>query len=292
MRIAVVGLGGVGGYIGAKFCFLKNEDEIIFIARGKHLQAIKDKGLKLIDVEDENYYQPTLACETYDKALDIIFLCTKSYHSKSALKNLSKAITDKTIVIPIANGVDSIPSLQNLTPAKLIDACVYIVSHKLDEGVIKKSTNVFALILPEELETRLASRLEKAGLRTKFAVDIKKEVWKKYLFISAMGTMTSFYEKGMGSIFKENNEELKNVLKEIFSVAQAEGIKLEEKEMDKALHTASKLPLDAPTSLWLDFQNSTYNEHETICTYIVKTAQAHKIEVPLMQNMNKKLSGK
>jgi len=289
MKIAVVGLGGVGGYLGAKLCSLK-DDEIIFIARGEHLQAIKDKGLGLIDIDEENYYKPSEACETYTKPLDVIFLCTKGYHTKSALENLSKAITPNTIIIPIANGVDSIATITPLTPAKVLDACVYIVSHKVSAGLVKKSTKVFALILPKELEKVLGSRLEKAGLRVKFVEDIQKEVWKKYLFISAMGTMTSFYEKGMGTIYKEHHEELVSVLKEIFSVAKAEGIKIEEKEIDKALNTASKLPLDAPTSLWLDFKNNTHNELDTISTYIVKTAQVHKIKVPLMQKMNKVLS--
>lgn len=292
MKIAVVGLGGVGGYLGAKLCALKDEDEIIFIARGEHLKAIKEKGLGLIDIDEKKYYHPTEACETYTQALDIIFLCTKSYHIKSALQNLSQAITPNTIVIPIGNGVDCIKTLQPLSPAKLLDACVYIVSHKVSEGLIQKSTKVFALILPDTLESLLKTRLVKAGLRTKFVNDIEKEIWKKYLFISTMGTITSYYEKGMGNIYKEHHDELTLLLKEVFSVAKAEGINIEEKEIDKALHTASKLPLDAPTSLWLDFQYGTKNELETITTYIVKTAQEHQIEVPLMKKMNTLLSGK
>lgn len=292
MRIAVVGLGGVGGYIGAKLCSLKDEDEIIFIARGEHLDCIKDKGLRLIEINEESTYLPTEAKESYHQELDIIFLCTKSYHAKEALTNLKGAITKKTTIIPIANGVDSIPNLQDLSPAQLLDACVYIVSHKLSSGLIKKVNNVFALILPKEIEDVLGKRLKKAGLRTKFVDDIQKEVWKKYLFISAMGTMTSFYEKGMGRIYKEHHEELVLILKEVFSVAKAEGINIEEKEIDKALNTASKLPLDAATSLWLDFQNGGLNELETISTYIVKTAQAHQMNLPLMQKMNKALNDK
>ena len=292
MKIAVVGLGGVGGYLGAKLCALKEEDEIIFIARGEHLKAIKEKGLELIDIDTKEFYHPTQACESYTKPLDLIFLCTKSYHTKEALVKLSHAITPNTIIIPIANGVDSLQTLQPLSSAKLFDACVYIVSHKVSHGVIQKSTKVFALILPDTLESLLRTRLEKAGLRTKFVSDIEKEVWKKYLFISAMGTMTSYYKKGMGLIYKEHYDELVLVLKEIFSVAKAEGIKIEEKEIDKALHTASKLPLEAPTSLWLDFQHGEHNELETISTYIVKTAQEHQLEVPLMKKMNTLLSGK
>ncbi len=285
MRIAVVGLGGVGGYIGAKLCALKKEHDIIFVARGEHLQAIKQKGLKLIDVDEEQYYFPSESVERIDRPVDIIFLCTKTYHAKETLLQLKDAIDENTLVIPVANGVNNRESLEGLTPAKIADACVYIVSHKHQAGVIKKSTNVFALILSDTLEALLSPLLEHAGLRTKFATDIHKELWKKFLFISAMGSLTSYYEMGMGSIYKEHEQEFRDVLNEILSVAQAKDIALSQKELDKAIETASKLPLDAPTSLWLDIQAGKENELETLCGYIVKRGQDYGLKTPMMQRI-------
>ncbi|MFC2074282.1 ketopantoate reductase family protein [Campylobacterota bacterium] len=290
MRIAIVGLGGVGAYIGAKLCALKDEHDIIFIARGEHLQAIQKEGLRIIDVDKEQTYYPTSAQEDISDHLDIVFLCTKTYHSKEALFQLSDAISKETLVIPVANGVNSREELQALTPAHVTDACVYIVSHKLSAGVIKKSTDVFALILSEDIQELLEPLLSKVGLRCKFSDDIKKELWKKFLFISAMGSMTSYYQVGMGSIYKEHKDELIALLNEIFSVAKAEAINIETKEIDKALRTASKLPLDAPTSLWLDIQNKGLNELETLCGYIVNKAKEHKFPTPIMRKIYDKLN--
>ena len=289
MRIAIVGLGGVGAYIGAKLCSLKDEHEIIFIARGQHLKAIQDNGLKIIDIEQEHIYHPTSAQERVLEHLDIVFLCTKTYHSKEALSQLSTAISERTLIIPVANGVNSREELQALTPAQVTDACVYIVSHKISSGVIKKATNTFALRLSEDVQELLEPLLERADLPCKFFTDIKKELWKKFLFISAMGSMTSFYQQGMGSIYKNHKEELKSLLYEIFSIAKAEGIKLEEKEITKALDTASKLPLDAPTSLWLDIQAKGKNELDSLCYYLIKTANKHTISLPVMQKLYNKL---
>lgn len=289
MKIAIVGLGGVGAYIGAKLCSLKDEHEVIFIARGEHLKAIQEKGLKIIDVDTETIYHPTIALETPQEPLDIIFLCTKTYHSKEALAMLSEAITENTLIIPVANGVNNADRLRMLTPAKVIDACVYIVSHKVEPGVIKKSTKVFALILPEEVQELLEPLLSKAELRCKFSPEIKKELWKKFLFISAMGTLTSYHQVGMGTIYAEHKEELVAVLNEVLSVAKAEGILLEEKELHKALDTASKLPADAPTSLWLDMQNAQENELETLCYYLIETADKHKLALPVMQKLYDRL---
>jgi len=285
MRIAIVGLGGVGGYIGAKLCELKDEHEIIFIARGEHLKAIQDKGLRIVEMGEEKSYYPSCASENTSEALDIIFLCTKTYHSQEAISALTPAISKDTIIIPIANGVNSKELLSPLTQARIQEACVYIVSHKTAPGVISKTTNVFALVLNQEIQGLLGPIFEKAGLRIKFTNEIKKEIWKKFLFISAMGSMTSYYKLGMGSIYKEHLDELTLLLNEIYSVAKAEGINLEEKEIDKALHTSSKLPLDAPTSLWLDMQAGGNNELESLSRYIVIKAKEHRLSAPVMQKI-------
>ncbi len=289
MRIAVLGLGGVGGYIGAKLCALKDEHEIIFLSRGEHLKAIQDNGLRIIDEDKEETYHPTYALQSTDKHLDIVFLCTKTYHSKQALSELKDVISKETLIIPVANGVNSKEELQNLTPAKVTDACVYIVSHKLSPGVIKKATNVFALRLSDDVQDILEPLLTKAGLRTKFSADIRQELWKKFLFISAMGSLTSYYEVGMGAVYKEHKQELKELLLEIYSISQALGVNLEEKEVDKAFETASKLPDNAPTSMWLDIQAKGLNELETLSAYIVIQGQKHQIQTPIMQKIYDKL---
>ena len=290
MRIAIVGLGGVGAYIGVKLCTLKDEHEIIFIARGEHLKAIEKDGLRIIDVDNEETYHPTSVQETISDHLDIVFLCTKTYHSKEALAQLGSAISEQTLVIPVANGVSSREELQPLTNAQVTDACVYIVSHKVSAGVIKKATDTFALRLSEDVQDLLEPLVHRAGLRCKFSDDIKKELWKKFLFISAMGSLTSYHQVGMGTIYKEHKEELTSLLNEIFSVAKAEEINIESKEIDKALHTASKLPKDAPTSLWLDIKSEGLNELETLCGYIVKRAKKYKLQTPLMQKIYNELN--
>lgn len=289
MRIAVVGLGGVGAYIGAKLCALKDEHEIIFIARAEQLREIQEHGLRLIDVNEEQICHPSAALEKTNEHLDIIFLCTKSYHSVQAIGGLADAISQKSIIIPISNGVNNAQMLRPLTPAKVIDACVYIVSHKLSPGVVKKETEFFSLVLDESVRSTLEPLLQRAGLRHKFSPQIKKELWKKFLFISAMGAMTSFYNMGMGGIYKEHKDELRALLEEISRVGEAEGVSLGSKEIEKALETASRLPLDAPTSLWLDLRNGKENELDSLCLYPIETAKEHGISVPFMQKIYDKL---
>lgn len=290
MRIAIAGLGGVGGYIGAKLCALKDRDEIIFIARGEHLNVIQNKGLSLIEPDHTIVGKPSQAIEHVSEPVDILFVCTKTYHSQALLNSLQSAIHKDTKIIAIANGVNSQAMLQPLTPAKVSQACVYVVSHKAEAGVIKKATKPFLLVLDAQFKDALEERFEQAGIKAKFSDDIHKELWKKYLFIAAQASLTSYYQKGMGSIYQDHLDELKTILLEICSVAKAEGINLEEKEIDKALQTSSSLPLDAPTSLWLDLQKGGENELESLCHHLIKRSVTHGLKLPLMRKIYQALS--
>ncbi len=290
MRIAIVGLGGVGAYIGAKLSTLKEEHEIIFVARGEHAAAIKAHGLHLSDMDEDAYYHPSLLTDSLDQSVDLLLLCTKTYHSQEALEGVKKGIDKNTLVIPVANGVNSNSLLQGITPASISQACVYVVSHKVAPGHVKKTTKPFALVIDAAYEPLLGGLFEQAGLRVKFSQNIQKELWKKYLFIGAQGSLTSYHQQGMGSIYHNHKEELESLLREIYTLALAKGVALEEKEIDKAMETSSNLPLDAPTSLWLDLQNGANSELESLCHYIILEAQRLQVDVPLMSKIYTKLS--
>ena len=84
MRIAIIGIGGVGGYFGGKLAGKfenSTEHEIIFIARGEHLKAIRENGLQLITREGNYIARPKIATDDPGDAgiFDLVFFCTKSY---------------------------------------------------------------------------------------------------------------------------------------------------------------------------------------------------------------------
>ena len=127
-----------------------------------------------------------------------------------------------------------------------------------------------------------------AGIRTKFTEDIETAVWKKYLFISAFASLTSFYDISIKRVHDQHHKEAKAVLNEIASVAKAKGITIED-EIDKALKTASSLPEDASTSMHLDFQHHRKTELDTLTGYIVNEAKMLQVDVPLMKEIYTKL---
>src|SRR5260370_26733222 len=107
MRIAVVGAGGVGGGFGAALA--KAGADVTFIARGAHLAAMKNGGLKVQGGRGETHLVPTRA--TDDPAdigkVDIVLFCVKLWDAESAGHQIKPLIGPDTAAIPLQNGIDA-----------------------------------------------------------------------------------------------------------------------------------------------------------------------------------------
>ncbi len=215
-----------------------------------------------------------------------MLFCVKSYDLKTSYEAIRNHIDSNTIVISFANGVEHGDELREWSGSKVLDGSVYILSHIQDSGVIRKKGKVFAAVFggEEKATQTLKSIFDEAELRSKSPKDIKTAIWKKYLFISAFATLTSYYNKSIGYVIEHHYEECQSILKEIADVAKALNIDIDT-EIQKALDIAKGLPYDASTSMYLDFKNKKINELETLSGYIVKEAKIHNLKVPIMEKM-------
>ena len=285
LRIVVAGVGGVGGYIGAHLCQL--EEEVIFLARGGHAKKIREEGICIEEDARSWVAHPTqvIDAEALDKEIDILFLCVKSYDIEKLLQTLSKNITPSTIIIPFSNGVEHKENIERLVDAKVLHGAVYILAHKEADGVIVKKGKVFAALFgnnnySDEVK-RISTLFEKVQLRHKTPENIEEAIWKKYLFISTFGALTSYFDTTMREVYRLHKNWAETLLLEIATVAKSKGINIED-EIHKALLTASKLPEGASSSMHLDFQNGNRVEIETLCGYIVREGKKAHLPTPMM----------
>ena len=283
MRILVYGLGGVGGYIAAYLA--KTVHEVVGVARGEHLQTVQQNGLHVS--EDEGSFVSRF--EAVDEAelsgyFDLVFFCVKSYDLQAAALTCKPFLDENSTVICLSNGVEHGDELRRLlhvshNGTKVLDGCVYILSHIEKAGYIKKMGKVFALVCSQD--TRLASLLDEAGLRYKMPQNIEEAIWKKYLFISAFAMLTSYYDLSIRSVYEEHYDVALAVLKEISSIAKAKNIFIED-EIEKSLETASKLPSSASTSMHKDIKAQKRDELQTLCGYLVEEAKNLHVSVPMI----------
>lgn len=288
MRIAVFGAGGVGGYIGAHLC--GKSDEVTIVARGTHLEAMRQNGLKVVeDAETYTVFPDVIADEQgINGVYDLVILAVKGYDMSHALSALRPHLNAHSILLPLANGVDHFDRLAASLDATVLTGCCYILSHLESPGIVRKKGKVFAAVFgsaahPEAVQ-RTAEVFDKAGLRSKTTEEIDAAVWKKYLFISAFASMTSYYDMPIKTVYDTHGEEVTKLLEEIAAVARAKGIEIGD-EVQKALDTAAGLPPDASTSMHLDFQQGKPTELESLSGYIVSEGKRLGMATPVMAKL-------
>ena len=287
MRVAVVGLGGVGGYIAASFA--KAGIDVTGFGRGEHLAVIQRDGI--IIVEDEEQWSIHLNAKELREAegiYDVVLFCVKSYDLQESCEALCEHIDEQSVVLSFSNGVNNGDILRSCSRSRVLDGAVYILSHIEKAGVIRKKGKVFAAVFggkDTNAVEEVAALFEEAGLRYKTPANIKEALWKKYIFIAAFASLTSYYDKPIKQVYEENKEEAKTLLREIAAVAKEEGVDIDE-EVQKSLDVASKLPKDASSSMHLDFQNGKKSELESLSGFIAKK---EGVDTPLMEKIYRAL---
>ena len=287
MKIGIVGAGGVGGYLAARLA--KSGEEVYLVARGEHLEAIEKEGLRLVVRDEEIVVHPAAVSDDpadFGERMDAVLFCVKGYDLQDAAKKAAPMIGPDTLLVPFGNGVGNAQTLRSIYPQNPVaNGAIYIVSHIQRPGVVKVAgRGALAVIgtdgpVPQRLQA-LGDALKKAGIKTIVSDRITTEVWKKFLLIAAMATLTSCHDAPMGEIVEKHKEELRKVLDEILAVGRAEGARLDDGDKAKVLEQVAKVPYDSPTSMWLDFKAGRKTELEQITGYVVKKAREHGIEVP------------
>ncbi len=293
MKIAVVGAGGVGGYLAGKLTQQGLADVRLF-ARGAHLAAIRDHGLHIYDADERFVVYPDTSEPVEGERFDVIFLAVKSYDFEAASAQIAPYVDEETVVVPLANGVDHRRRIEMLLERGVVcEGCLYIISHIEAPGIIRKKSPLFYMLFGREEITpkmeALAQLLNESGLKTKLTADARYECWKKYLFIATFATLTACHRLPMDAVYREHPDEVDAVLDEVTGVANALGVPLGEAEKAKVIKQAENLPEGAKTSMQLDFEAGKRTELESLSGYVVHAAEAHGLRVPLMRNCYEKL---
>ena len=188
MRIAVMGTGAVGGYFGAKLAAAGHE--LIFIARGRNLAALKHDGLRIDSFKGNLHIRNALFTDdpAVADAVDLVLFCVKSYDTEFAAKSLAPLIGQATRVLSLQNGVDNPSRIAQIWGAEQILAgVVYIGAQVVQPGTIKHSSGG-KIVLGEldggvhEATRTIAHALSAANIPCEITVEIAKAQWRKLLW--------------------------------------------------------------------------------------------------------------
>ena len=240
MRIAAMAAGAVGGYFGARMAAAGHD--VFFIARGAHLDAIKNNGLKLESVHgDVHLAKPNV---TDDPAtvgpVDIVLFAVKLWDTEKAAELTKPLVGPNTRVITLQNGIDSVERIAPiLGPEQTIGGAAYIATTIASPGVIKQ-TSSFAKMRFGQVDKAANKRADEklqafvtAGKAAKIDVDIsadiERERWEKFAFLTAMAGSTSALRSTIGPIAADPELRgfFRQLMEEAFAIGKAKGVALD-----------------------------------------------------------------
>ena len=297
VRIAVFGLGGVGGFCGgmlASHYESTNDVETIFIARGENARAIESRGLAIVSPETELVAHPGLV--TGDARtigpVDLLICAVKSY-DLGAIDQLAPCIGPTTSILPLLNGVDARERIRSIYPSTDVwDGCIYILARLSTPGVITLTRSFNQVYFgsesaPREKLRQVEKIFKDAGITAELVEDMPRRIWEKFIFISSWATTTTFFDADMAAITRDDArmQVLFTLLNEIEAVARRVGAGLADNVVATTLRRIEGLPLEATSSMHADFQRGGRNELESLTGVVVRLGKEHGVPTPQHQSM-------
>ncbi len=305
-RILIAGIGGVGGYFGGMLAkHYENSDsvEIIFLARGENYKKIKANGLKVIKGDTEFIAKPSLVTNdaTEIGIVDVVVICTKTYHLQDILQQLKPCVGEKTLILPLLNGVDAEHHIEVVyRQNRILGGCVYIVARLKEPGVVENSGNIEKLHFgtngdrTEQTHT-LETIILNAGIDAHYASNIERVVWEKFIFISPTATATSYFNACTGQIV-DSADKLKaftDLVAELVTLAKRMHMLLDADIIEKTTEKIKKLPYATTSSMHSDLKNgNSLTELEALTGYVVEKGKIYDVPTPTYDLMYKKLKGR
>lgn len=304
-KIAVVGIGGVGGFVGGKlagYYAQSGEIEIAFVVRGENERIIKESGLKLITPEGESIVRPSLVT-SFPRELgpvDLFICCVKNYHLEETALALKPCIKENSLFLPLLNGIDATDRIRKIIPgANVLEGCIYLVSRLIAPGVVVQS-GVNSQVWfgsgkqPSEEVKKVETILRAAGINATLTENISTVCWEKFFFISTIATLTSYLNVAISEVIrsKEYKAQLLLLMEELKSVAVSKKISLPDDMFEKAIKRLSAMPIDATSSMHSDFKRGSQTELDSLTGAVIRLAKELNLSVPEYEKMYMALSSK
>ena len=200
MRILIMGSGGIGGYYGARL--FKAGHDVVFTARGAHLEAMQTRGLEIRERDGSTEILPVTAVRFPADAggtFDLILVTVKAYDLAEAGAAIAPVVGPETSVVPIQNGVDSVDVLREIINIDRVVAGTTVLSATiLAPGVIERLSATTSITIGEpfgpksERVERIAAAFHEAGMADAIATDDpQRALWEKFMFLAPLASVNS-----------------------------------------------------------------------------------------------------
>lgn len=290
MRIAIFGTGGVGGYFGARLA-LAGAD-VTFIARGDHLHAIRQDGLRIDTPNGELRVCPAQATDSPAEVgpVDLVLVGVKTWQIGDAAQAIVPMIGSTTLVMPLQNGVEAASQLAAAIGSEHVLAGLCgSFSWIAGPGRIRSIGDANFIRFGEFDNRRSArvtavlERLQVAGVKADIPADIHAAIWSKFLLVSSFGGVGALTRAPIGVIrtLPETRRMLERCMVEVRDLAHARGIALADTVVADTMGFVDTLAPAGTTSLQRDIIAGQASELEAWSGAVVRLGRESGVPTPL-----------
>lgn len=276
-NILICGLGAIGS---------------IYVAKIKDARVLVDKDRLERYKKNPTYFNGELLNPHYilpdDKVFkaDLIIIATKFDGFEQAVENIKNFVGENTVILSLLNGVTSEKLLIDKYGADKV-LYSYFIGHsavRVGRHITQDGVNTIVFGSPDDNKNieRVKNYFDKNGINYDIPDDIIHSMWLKYMLNVSSNQTTALLGYTFGQML--NNERcmsfVKNVMKEVQTIAKAEGVKNTETMVDEALLSLNKMCPEGKTSMLQDVEAGRKTEVDIFAGVMIKLGKKHNIDVP------------
>ena len=294
MIFAIVGSGAVGGYFGAKLA--RSGQEVTFIARGAHLEAIRAHGLRIQSAKLGDFVVRAAAASDSEKvgAVDVVLFTVKAYDNDQALRLLPPLIGPKTVVLTLQNGVDSVDDVARVVGEEhVLGGTTYVATALESPGVIVQTGVHRSIIFGEVFASRgritprveaIADVMTPADIIVTTVEDGRVPIWDKFVYLAPFSGFTGAARLPIGGIWGDPQvrEMFYAAAREIAALASAEGVQISPDRFERLQEYMDSIPPSTRSSLLIDLEMGKRIEVHALQGAAVRRAAKHGIAMPVI----------
>ena len=293
MRFAVVGAGAVGGYYGAMLA--RQGHDVSFIARGAHLEAIRQRGLRIVGPLGD-FTVKTAAESDASRVgpVDAVVLAVKTYDNDTAIPLLKPLVGPATAVLTLQNGVDSAEEVAAVVGEHAtLGGSTYIATAVEAPGLIRQTGTHRRVIFGEyfgvthgvtERVRAIEQAMVGADIHAEAVADAKPVIWEKFTYLAPFAAFTGASRLPIGPLWADAHcrSMFLAAVDEVSAVARAHGIALPPDQRQRLDDYMQKLPPATRSSLLIDLSQGKRTEVEALQGSVVRRGRAKGVPTPIM----------
>ena len=290
MKIIIFGSGGVGGYFGGRLA--QSGQNVTFIARGAHLDAIRQNGLRVDSVNGDFTIQPAQATAdpaSHGKA-DLILLCVKAWQLDEAVSQIKPLIGAETLILPLMNGMEHMDTLLETFGAENVLGGLCRISAFIEAPGHIRHVGIQPYIAYGEWDDSKSERIQildgifkpLTGVTAERPVSIQTAMWEKFIFIAATSGVGAFTRQPLGEYRSDpaSRAMLAATLEETTAIARARNIPIAETFVEATLARMDGLPPATIASMQKDIMAGKPSELDQQTGAVIRMGKASNVPTP------------